>query len=115
MSTNTKGLRDWIIQRVSAIYLGLYATFLFVYLIVHPDLTYQVWQNLFTLFWFRVASILLFGCLVLHTWIGLWTVITDYIKLPIIRMIVQLLIIFSLIIFFIWGIEIVWGIPLTWI
>ena len=109
MSANARGLRDWIIQRITAVYLGFYAIFLFIYFMVHPGLSYQVWQQLFTFFWFRTLTVICLGCLVLHAWVGIWTVITDYIKIPVLRMLIQVLVILALIVFLVWGVEIVWG------
>ncbi len=115
MSTSIKGLREWIVQRVSAVYLGLYMILMVGYLAAHPNLEYTAWQHLFTVVWFQIASLLFFIALVLHAWIGLWTIVTDYVKVAFFRIALELLVIFALAIFLLWGIEIIWRISLTWI
>ena len=115
MSSSVKGLRDFIIQRVSAVYLAVYAVLMFAYLASHPHLDYQTWKHLFSIFWVQMATIICLVAIMLHAWIGIWTIITDYVKCSIARPVLQLLVIFALVIFFIWGVEIVWGLPLTWV
>lgn len=115
MSTSITGLRDWIVQRVSAVYMALYIILVFAYLAAHPNLQYATWQHLFTVFWFQIASLLFLIALVAHAWIGLWTIVMDYVKVSCLNSLAQLFFIFSLAVFLLWGVEIIWRIPLTWV
>ncbi len=110
MSNSPTGLREWIIQRVSALYMAAYIIFLFIYLLVHPHLDYQDWSSFFRCPWVQVLSLIFVVGMVWHAWIGIWTVITDYIKIPCIRMIVQLAVIFALFVYLFWSIAIIWAI-----
>jgi len=47
--------------------------------------------------------------LVLHAWIGIWTVTTDYLRQMGLRVTVQVLVALFLISQFIWGLMIIWG------
>src|SRR3990167_5906844 len=47
-SLTGNGLKDWLIQRITAIYFAGYILFLFVYLLYHPHLTYHEWRLLFS-------------------------------------------------------------------
>jgi len=116
-SWGRSGLYDWLIQRVSAVVLAVYALFLVGFLVLHPDLTYQEWSGLFDQLWMRVFSLLVLVSSVAHGWIGLWSVLTDYITTRMIgnsalglRMLALLLYALVCITILIWGIEILWGV-----
>jgi len=108
-SLTGNGLRDWLIQRVTAVILGLYFLLLLGFAYLHPDLQYQYWSALFQLSWFRIASLLTLIALMLHAWIGIWTVTTDYLHGAGVRICVQLVVIIVLLASLIWGVEILWG------
>ena len=108
-SLTGNGLKDWLIQRVTAVYFAIYSIFLLGFLLVHPHLLYSQWQALFHDTWFQIASVLALLALSLHAWIGIWTVTTDYIKCTVIRLSVQMLVALFLLGQFFWGLMIVWG------
>jgi succinate dehydrogenase membrane anchor subunit len=109
-SLTRNGLRDWLIQRVTAIILAFYTLFLFGYILCHRPLAYAQWHGLFTNAWMRVFTFLALLSLVYHTWVGIWTVITDYIKPTTLRFMLQVLVFLVLLSYLVWGIDIVWGI-----
>lgn len=108
-SLTGNGLKDWLIQRVTAIYFGLYTLYVALYFLRHPQMDYQQWHTLFTCKLFQTATIIALLALVLHTWVGIWTVTTDYIKCTAVRITVQMLVALFLLGLFISGIMIVWG------
>lgn len=108
-SLTGNGLKDWLIQRVTAVYFALYTIFLFGFLLLHPDLNYTQWRSLFACHMFQVATAISLLALSLHAWVGIWTVTTDYMKCTAIRLSVQLLVVLWLLTQFIWGLMIVWG------
>lgn len=108
-SLTGNGLKDWLIQRVTSVYFAAYSLFLLGFIVLHPHVSYPVWQELFHASWFRIASAIALLALSLHAWIGVWTVTTDYIKCTAIRLSVQLLVVLVLLGQFVWGLMIVWG------
>jgi len=108
-SLSGNGLRDWLIQRISAVIIAVYTIFILIYLILHPDLAYGEWQLLFSSNLVRIFSVLTLVSLLGHAWIGLWTISTDYLKASWLRLSFQLLVISTLLICVIWGIAILWG------
>jgi succinate dehydrogenase / fumarate reductase membrane anchor subunit len=108
-SLSSNGLRDWLIQRTTAVILAAYIIFLLAFILCHPSLDYTSWQNLFSHFSMRFFSSLFLLSLFWHAWIGLWTIVTDYIKSASLRLITQLFIIIVLFLYFIWGLVIFWG------
>jgi succinate dehydrogenase / fumarate reductase membrane anchor subunit len=90
-SLTGNGLKDWLIQRVSAIILGLYLVLMFGFFITHQHVTYEQWNTWVHCKIFIVFNVLMMVSLVLHAWIGLWTVTTDYLKSTLIRLPIQML------------------------
>ena len=43
-SYSGNGLRDWLVQRVSAVLLACYMIFILMFVICHQDLTYDSWS-----------------------------------------------------------------------
>lgn len=108
-SLTGNGLKDWLIQRATAVWLAAYTIFLLAFLLCHPQLDYLQWQALFHCVWFKIASIVALMAISLHAWIGIWTVTTDYIKCMMLRVSVQFFVLAWLLGQFIWGLIIVWG------
>lgn len=108
-SLTGNGLKDWLIQRITAVYFAIYLLVLLGYLWLHPQLVYEEWSAVFHHTSVRIASVIALLALVLHSWIGIWTVTTDYMKGTALRLIVQTLVLLWLLGQFIWGVMILWG------
>ena len=103
-----KGLRDWLIQRFTAVFLAAYALFLFIYCFAQP-VTYNEWNLLFSNPWMQVSTLFALISMAFHAWIGLWTILTDYVKPLLLRYFLQGVILFVLFGYIVWGIFILWG------
>ena len=110
------GLADFVIQRVSAIVLGAYTIFMVAYLLANPDLTYTQWQELFGQLWMRIFSLAALISVAAHAWIGLWSVVTDYLterllgpKALVLRLLALGIYALVTLCYLVWGIEILWG------
>jgi succinate dehydrogenase / fumarate reductase membrane anchor subunit len=104
------GLRDWVIQRISAVILALYTFFILGFLLTHAEVDFISWQVLFSHPWVRIFSVLALLSLIMHAWIGIWIVTTDYIKPFSIRLLCQIAVIIALMGYLVWGIAIVWNV-----
>lgn len=109
-SMPNKGRRDWIIQRVSAVVIAAYFLYILFYICTTPSIDFYAWQALFQSSWVRIFSLIVLLMISLHAWIGVWTVITDYLKNTTIRILSQLIVIFVLLSCVIWGVQILWGV-----
>ncbi len=110
LGVNHRGLRDWLFQRVSAIVMSIYFLGMTTYFLWNTHLDYIDWHNLFTHVWMKVATIIFIFCLLYHTWVGMWTIVTDYIKFTSIALITHTLVFFTLVASFFWALAILWGI-----
>ena len=76
-SLGRNGLYDWLIQRVSAVIIGVYLIGMLGYLMVAGDLDYGSWKALMGSVCMQIANTLLVVSVAAHTWVGLWGVTTD--------------------------------------
>lgn len=108
-SLTQSGLRDWLVQRTTAVILAVYALFLLIYMISNQPINYFTWHALFNQVTMKVFSTLALISLLLHSWVGVWTIFTDYVKPAQLRLALLVLMIIALFAYFFWGLAILWG------
>lgn len=108
-SITGNGLKDWLIQRATAMYLIFYSVCFAVMWITQTPFDYAKWHALFQTPWFQVGTALALFAIVFHAWIGVWTVTTDYIKNTTIRLSIQGFVAFLLLSQLIGGFMTIWG------
>lgn len=74
------GLRAWVIQRLSAVYLALFTLVVAGAFLVTPPGTHLEWRATVAQPLVQLAAGLYVLALVAHAWIGLRDVIMDYVK-----------------------------------
>lgn len=109
-SLTGNGLKDWLLQRVSAIIFAAYILCVLGFTLTHAGVNYTQWLNFHKLLIMRVFFMLALLSYVVHAWIGIWTVTTDYINCSKLRFLVQSLVFLMLLSQLIWGAIIIWGI-----
>lgn len=57
----------------------------------------------------KVFTLLTLFSILVHGWIGMWQVLTDYIKPLALRMMLQLVVVVALLVYAIYGTVVVWG------
>ena len=103
------GLRDWLIQRITAVVMTVYILALAGYLLWQPDLNYDVWTALFSSLPVRTFTLLFLMSLFYHAWIGVRDVVMDYVRRAGLRLFMHVLVILALILYLIWSVQILWG------
>lgn len=106
---STKGVRDWLAQRVTAVLIFIYALIILPRLFCPALNTQLAWQGLFDQAWMKVMTLLAVGSLLWHAWIGLWTVFTDYVKPAGLRRFLEVLVILYLAVLGLWTLLLVIG------
>ncbi|KUJ84960.1 succinate dehydrogenase, hydrophobic membrane anchor protein [Microbulbifer flavimaris] len=116
-SFGRSGTFDWLYQRITAVILAAYTLFIVGYIFLTDDFGYQSWSALFQNFWVRVFSLVALLSMVAHAWIGLWSVVTDYLtnrmmgpKATVFRVLAQMVLGAVAVIYTVWGIQILWGV-----
>ena len=112
-----RGVLDWVIQRISAVLLAIYTIGIIGFFIAHPKLEFEAWRDLFSSQLVRIFSLITLLFLCGHMWVGMWTIITDYLT-PLqlgsfakpIQGLCQIGIISLIIFYAIWGTFVFWSI-----
>ncbi|WP_375322033.1 succinate dehydrogenase, hydrophobic membrane anchor protein [Aliivibrio logei] len=109
-SFGRNGVHDFILIRASAIILTLYTLYIVGFCAFGPELTYLSWTNFFGGLFTKVFTMLALLSILIHAWVGLWQVLTDYIKPMLLRALLQLGLVSVLLGYFFSGLVIVWGV-----
>ncbi len=109
-SLTQNGLRDWLVQRATAVIIGFYVLCVMGFLYKHAPVSYVAWHAFIWHPWMKVFSFLAVLSVAAHAWIGLWTVTTDYIKCACLRLALQGLIALFLLGCLGTGLVVLWGI-----
>ena len=103
------GLRDWLIQRITAVVMAVYIVTLAGYLLLKPNVDYDVWTALFSSLPVRTFTLLFLLSLFYHAWVGIRDMVMDYIKPAGVRLMFHVLVILALLLYVIWSVQILWG------
>ncbi|GAA0487206.1 MULTISPECIES: succinate dehydrogenase membrane anchor subunit [Tatumella] len=104
------GIHDWLLLRGAAIVIALYVLYILGFFVFTGHVTFDVWRGFFAATFTRVFTLLALFSLLIHGWIGMWQVLTDYVKNVALRLVVQGLVILALLTYAIYGTIIVWGV-----
>ncbi|MEW6695032.1 Succinate dehydrogenase hydrophobic membrane anchor subunit [Tepidimonas thermarum] len=75
------GLRDWMVQRVTAVLMALFTVVLLVQVIATPGpLGYEAWAGIFAAQWMKFLTFAVVLALAWHAWVGVRDIWMDYIK-----------------------------------
>ncbi len=79
MSYQASGLRAWALQRITAIYLGLFSLVLLWHFVANPPADFAAWQAWVVQPWVSIGLMLYVVTLLLHAWVGIRDVFIDYV------------------------------------
>ena len=102
------GVRDWLAQRFSAVFMALYSVFLLSYIVLHQPLNYSLWHDLFQQEAMRIFTLLFALSLFLHAWVGVRNVLMDYVRVTWLRLSLQVATIAVLLVYSIWAVSLLW-------
>jgi succinate dehydrogenase / fumarate reductase, membrane anchor subunit len=103
------GLRDWLVQRVTAVVLALYAVFMIAFIVTHLPLEFQVWKALFAHQTIRLFTLFFLLSLLLHSWIGVRNILMDYVHPMGLRLALEVLTVLALVAYALWSASILWS------
>jgi len=103
------GIHDWLLLRASAIVIVLYVIYMLGFVAFGPDITYETWRGFFATSITKVFTLLTLLSIMAHAWIGLWQVLTDYVKSVALRLVLQLVVVVVLLVYLLYGTIVVWG------
>ena len=85
MRLHGQGLRAWILQRLSALYLAGFTLYLLFAFVFDTPAGYEEWRAWIAAPIFSLAVALFFAALLLHALVGLRDVVMDYVHPPVLR------------------------------
>ena len=116
LSVRNRGLLDYVMQRVSALVLGLYTFCLFGFLLSHSELSQVEWVGFMRSMPMMIFSTVSLVSLCVHAWVGMWTIGTDYIRTfsfgkrsTFLRQVYQVFVVASLLVYLGLGSSIIWS------
>lgn len=107
---SNRGLIEWIWQRISAIVIVVYAFVILSYLFgAGESASYIDWLQFYSQTHVRVLTLLATAAVLWHGWIGIWTVLTDYVKLGCLRKLLEILVLLFLAVCGLWMVILMCG------
>jgi succinate dehydrogenase / fumarate reductase membrane anchor subunit len=100
------GLAEWIVQRASALYLAGFVVWLGLRFSLMPVADYSAWKSWFAQGGVRLAFALAFLNVSLHAWVGVRSVLLDYLKPFALRLAAQAAIALLLVVQLYWAAQI---------
>lgn len=110
MSAGLQGLRPWIIQRISAVYITLFVFYFVIAIIYIAPITAQSWYQWVAHPVNNLSIGLFFIATLWHAWIGIRDVILDYVFNVVVRMLALTLLAMVILGCGYWGFRILAGI-----
>ena len=110
-----RGLFDFIVQRLTAVILGIYVIHLMVVAFLMNDLNFQSLQTYLGSPYTMILTSLVLVSVAAHAWIGMWTIGTDYLRqyslgkaADVIRLLYQSVLALALLAYLAWSLWLVW-------
>ncbi|PKH01479.1 succinate dehydrogenase, hydrophobic membrane anchor protein [Psychromonas sp. MB-3u-54] len=103
------GVHDYVLLRASAVVILAYVLYL-VGFVTFADIDYFSWVGFFSLTLTKIFSLFALIAMLVHAWIGLWQVLTDYVKNTLLRAVLQFLLTSTAFVYVISGFVILWGV-----
>jgi succinate dehydrogenase / fumarate reductase membrane anchor subunit len=80
MSRRASGLKAWVVQRVTAVYLGLFGLYLALYFALAPPADHAALAAWAGSPWVALGLLVFIPILLAHAWVGIRDVLIDYAK-----------------------------------
>lgn len=105
------GLGEWLLQRVTALYMGAFVLYVVLRFAIAPIEVYASWKAWFACGIVRAGFALFFVSLLVHSWIGMRSVFMDYVKPMWLRFVAQFATATGLLALALWAAQILLGNP----
>ncbi|MCL2162490.1 MAG: succinate dehydrogenase, hydrophobic membrane anchor protein [Betaproteobacteria bacterium] len=105
------GLKDWLVQRATAVYMALFTLIFAACTLCLPEFSYAAWSGLFSSTCVKFFSFLFVVSLCYHAWIGVRDIWMDYVKNAGLRLALHLIVLFLIVGYAGWAVRILWRLP----
>jgi succinate dehydrogenase / fumarate reductase membrane anchor subunit len=104
------GLRDWLVQRATAVLMALFTVVIVVQCLTPGPMSYEKWAGIFAHQWMKVLTFVTILAILWHAWVGVRDVLMDYVKPLAARLVLQVAAIVWLVGCAGWAIQVLWRI-----
>ncbi|MCK5387146.1 MAG: succinate dehydrogenase, hydrophobic membrane anchor protein [Gammaproteobacteria bacterium] len=80
MSFQAQGMRAWLLQRLTAIYIAVYSLSLTIWIVTNFPVNYSSWYSVFSHPIMLIATVIFYLSLFIHAWVGMRDILVDYAK-----------------------------------
>lgn len=109
-SLKRDGVQDFVTIRATALIITLFSFYMGWFFIATPTITFEIWQDLFSGMFMKVFTLITLIAIMFHVRIGLWQVLTDYIKPAGLRAAMQYSLNILAFVYVAVGIFVLWGV-----
>ncbi len=103
------GLRDWLVQRITAALMALFTLLVLVQLVfTRGPIGYETWAGIFAPQWMKVITFSVIVALIWHVWVGMRDIWMDYIKPVWLRLSLQVFTLVWLVGCAGWALQVLW-------
>ncbi|NDY89880.1 succinate dehydrogenase, hydrophobic membrane anchor protein [Ideonella livida] len=74
------GLRDWLVQRVTAVLMTLFTLVVLAQVLMPGEMSYDKWSGIFSAQWMKCLTFAVIVALAWHVWVGVRDIWMDYVK-----------------------------------
>ncbi len=80
MSLQAQGMRTWLLQRLTAVYIAVYSLSLIIWIIANFPINYSGWYSVFSHPITLISTVIFYLSLFIHAWVGVRDILVDYAK-----------------------------------
>jgi succinate dehydrogenase / fumarate reductase membrane anchor subunit len=104
------GLRDWIMQRATAVLMALFTLIVIAQVLTPGEMSYEKWSGIFAHQWMKVLTFITIASILWHAWVGVRDVLMDYVTQLAPRLVLQVAAIAWLVGCAGWALQVLWRI-----
>ena len=103
------GLRDWLVQRVTAVLMVIFTVVVLAQLIcAQGEIGYELWAGIFAAQWMKFLTFAVIVAMIWHVWVGARNVWMDYAKSVALRLTLHVLSLIWLVGCAGWAFQVLW-------
>ncbi|MGN6526106.1 MAG: succinate dehydrogenase, hydrophobic membrane anchor protein [Burkholderiaceae bacterium] len=102
------GLRDWLVQRATAVVMAIFTVALVLQLLMPGPLDYDRWSGIFAHQWMKLLTFVTIVSILWHAWVGVRDVLMDYVQAVAWRLVLQVAAIVWLVGCAGWALQVIW-------
>jgi len=102
MSFQAQGMRAWLLQRLTAVYIAIYTLALIAWFVFNLPVSYESWSNFISHPFILISTVIFYISIFVHAWVGVRDILVDYVKPSSVRFLLLTSLAFFLIVMTMW-------------